>query len=183
MDENYKRKMIATTAAAYFYKMGITTVSMDDIARGCSVSKRTIYTFFGNKRELIQEILTNNLDEFILELERIKKESLDAVSELFCFFDFLGNSYSKLSFSFLNDLKKMNTETTDVQTLIERFLSENIKRGEKEGIYKQFKSSDNPVELFSRILKNLFSEQHIHSADIKTVAELFSLYLVSHKEI
>ena len=48
MAGNNKKEHILQVAKAYFCKIGIHAVSMDDIAQECGISKKTLYTLFGN---------------------------------------------------------------------------------------------------------------------------------------
>ena len=50
-------------AAKMFLSEGIKSVRMDDIARGLSVSKRTLYELFGDKEELIYEAICHFVEE------------------------------------------------------------------------------------------------------------------------
>ena len=50
-------------AAKMFLSEGIRSVRMDDIARGLSVSKRTLYELFGDKEELIYEAICHFVEE------------------------------------------------------------------------------------------------------------------------
>ena len=52
MKNNIKEK-----AKELFFYYGLKGVSMDDIARKAGVSKRTIYEFFEDKNELVDEIV------------------------------------------------------------------------------------------------------------------------------
>ena len=50
--ENIAEKILET-AGSLFLKYGVKSISMDDIARELSISKKTIYNFFKDKKEMV----------------------------------------------------------------------------------------------------------------------------------
>jgi len=58
------RKTILTKAAELFLNHGFKTVTMDQLATEMGISKKTIYTHFSNKNELV-DATTNELFDFI----------------------------------------------------------------------------------------------------------------------
>ena len=58
-----QKEIIVREAAKMFLSEGIKSVRMDDIARGLSVSKRTLYELFGDKEELIYEAICHFVEE------------------------------------------------------------------------------------------------------------------------
>src|SRR4249920_3091839 len=55
--KNNIKESIKEKARELFFSYGIKSVSMDDIAKMAGVSKRTIYEFFEDKNELVNEIV------------------------------------------------------------------------------------------------------------------------------
>ena len=58
------KEKILHKATDMFLTLGFKSVTMDDIANGMGISKKTIYTHFENKTKLVEEC-TNNLFEVI----------------------------------------------------------------------------------------------------------------------
>lgn len=58
-----QKEIVVREAAKMFLSEGIKSVRMDDIARGLSVSKRTLYELFGDKEELIYEAMCHFVEE------------------------------------------------------------------------------------------------------------------------
>jgi AcrR family transcriptional regulator len=58
-----QKEIVVREAAKMFLSEGIKSVRMDDIARGLSVSKRTLYELFGDKEELIYEAICHYVEE------------------------------------------------------------------------------------------------------------------------
>ena len=53
---------IIKTAGELFFRLGIRSVSIDDICRELGMSKKTFYVHFASKDELIEQMLQANLD-------------------------------------------------------------------------------------------------------------------------
>jgi len=53
---------IIKTAGDLFFRLGIRSVSIDDICRELGMSKKTFYVYFASKDELIDQMLQANID-------------------------------------------------------------------------------------------------------------------------
>ena len=71
-----QRNHIIKTAGELFFRLGIRSVSIDDICRELGMSKKTFYVYFASKDELIEQMLQANLN-YISE----KMEELAAVGD------------------------------------------------------------------------------------------------------
>ena len=59
--ENQKQQIIKT-AGEMFFRLGIRSVSIDDICRELGMSKKTFYVYFAGKDELVAQLLQSNID-------------------------------------------------------------------------------------------------------------------------
>lgn len=66
-----RRGMIIEAAAKSFSLFGYKATTMDQVARLANVGKGTIYTFFKNKEELFNEIVSSLVKEMIAEAEAV----------------------------------------------------------------------------------------------------------------
>ena len=57
-----QRNHIIKTAGELFFRLGIRSVSIDDICRELGMSKKTFYVYFASKDELIEQMLQANID-------------------------------------------------------------------------------------------------------------------------
>jgi len=185
LENDYKKERILKIAKQYFYQQGFNTVSMDDIAKKSSMSKKTIYTFFESKAWLIHEILENEIQQLESKIKDIQELAPNAVAELFLFFEFLNVTYSKITRSFMNDLKKspLQISVDAYYDRVQHFLLVNFERGQTEGLYKSIIEIEAVIATFRRFVHLLFSEGN-HTAitvcnDIVMVVKMYSLYLVT----
>jgi AcrR family transcriptional regulator len=80
--ENISEKILET-AGSLFLKYGVKSISMDDIARELSISKKTIYHFFKDKNEMVYLISERFLQEQKDKFDRIQEESKDPIELLY----------------------------------------------------------------------------------------------------
>lgn len=80
--ENISEKILET-AGSLFLKYGVKSISMDDIARELSISKKTIYHFFKDKNEMVYLISERFLQEQKDKFDRIQNESKDPIELLY----------------------------------------------------------------------------------------------------
>lgn len=66
-----RRKMIVEAATKSFSLFGYKATTMDQVAKLANVGKGTIYTFFKNKEELFEEIISSLVKEMIAEAEAV----------------------------------------------------------------------------------------------------------------
>jgi TetR/AcrR family transcriptional regulator, cholesterol catabolism regulator len=97
MEDQEIKDKILVGAEGLFMKYGIRSVSMDDIARHLSVSKKTLYQHFADKDELVTLMSQRHMQREVKEYEAIKNASENSIDEL-----------NKISFQIKCDLEDMN---------------------------------------------------------------------------
>jgi len=85
------REQILQAATDHYTRYGIKSVSMDRIASALRISKKTIYTEFQNKEELLRESIIYDTGRFIRFIEKVESETLSSLEILYI----IGISFSK----------------------------------------------------------------------------------------
>ena len=78
MKENILQK-----ASALFIQHGFKSVTMDDIADAMAISKKTLYTHFENKEQLVRDSAHFVFDRVCNEIEEIKIKAAHPIEELY----------------------------------------------------------------------------------------------------
>ena len=65
------RSNILKTAGDMFFRLGIRSVSIDDICRELGISKKTFYVYFAGKDELVGQLLHSNIDYMSRKMEEL----------------------------------------------------------------------------------------------------------------
>ena len=80
--DNVTRQRILKAAEELFFKYGIKSITMDDIAKHLAMSKKTIYLFFADKNEVVDTLLKESLKKDKTELSDITKNSANVIEEM-----------------------------------------------------------------------------------------------------
>lgn len=74
---------ITHKASELFITLGFKSVTMDDIAQKLGISKKTIYTHFSNKTELVKEVTLHLFDTISCGIDAIRAEEKNPIEELY----------------------------------------------------------------------------------------------------
>ena len=122
-------------------RYGIRSVTMDDVARQSSVSKKTIYQYFQNKDALVLAVAVAHFESEKEEFLGLEKEAVDAVHELILVSQCLRKHVFKMNPSLLFDMKKYHGSSWDAyldfkHQTIRGHIVRNIERGKNEGLFR-----------------------------------------------
>ena len=98
-----KKDKIIEAARLLFHKYGFKKVSMDEIARGAGVTKKTIYTYFSSKEDLLNYFIQEEILNMKNIVEEIDSKNLD-------FFETVNQSICRL-LAYRRDKDFLNTIT------------------------------------------------------------------------
>jgi len=118
---------------------------MDDIAREMGISKKTIYQYFENKDDLVNQWTKNFLGQLCISMEKIAGLAKNAIEESLMNEKNFVTMFTKMSPSVFHDLKKYypavnskvkdfekETITFQIERMIQRGMDENIFRPDLE---------------------------------------------------
>ncbi len=105
-DKELKERILSKTEEM-FLQFGYSKVTMEEIASGLGMSKKTIYKYFSSKESLIRELLSNRQCEAESHIDQIwSEEGLDFVGKLKKMMDYIGRRSSKIRGPLFEDLQK-----------------------------------------------------------------------------
>lgn len=133
------KERIIVTAMDLFSQHGIKSVSMDDIARAVSISKRTLYEFFSNKETLLIEGILYNQDWLHALLTKLEKTSPTAIDIILLAYMELMKRPRWYHPRFYEDLKKYPKALQQKEDEKNKFISRCKRlfaRGVKEGVLR-----------------------------------------------
>jgi len=79
---NKELENILEKVGELYFKYGIKSVTMDDVARELGISKKTLYLYVENKTELVSKVVAYILDKSDCEFVKLREKKLNAVEEL-----------------------------------------------------------------------------------------------------
>ena len=169
-----QRAHIIKTAGELFFRLGIRSVSIDDICRELGMSKKTFYVYFASKDELIEQMLQANVDYIAGKLE-----------ELLVLHDFrkLVKVFLKRQQELKNDVRRVPQLVYDLKKYYPRqfadfqvkcfemqkgYLIQYLEQGMKEGLVRANLNVELTAVLFAKIHSDALRdfeqiEAHNHS--------------------
>lgn len=135
MEELDIKERILKGTEELLIRYGARSISMDDIARHLTVSKKTLYQHFADKEELVTAVLFNHLECDKKEFEEIQSQSTDAVDELAKISVWMKHQMEKTNPGLLFDLQKYHPKAWNVWLEFKnKFIYDSIVRNLKQGI-------------------------------------------------
>ena len=143
---------------------------MDDIARMLGVSKKTIYTYIENKKELVVKVIENFISKEHAEVDVIRKDSDNAIDEMMRIAEYVLATMHKIKPSLTYDLKKYHPKAWQlIETRhfnhIREVMESNINRGIKEGYYREEIEPDMCSRLYVGMAHTVFNPDTLMQQD------------------
>ncbi|MGB3802043.1 MAG: TetR/AcrR family transcriptional regulator [Lewinella sp.] len=125
-----------------FKRIGIRSVSMDDIARELGVSKKTLYQIVDNKEQLVGLVMSEQTCEDLDVLQRNRDDARDAIDELLRNSRYFIRLLRSISPTAMHDLQKyypeiFHSRVKDHHQVLLQRVKDNLERGIAEGIYRK----------------------------------------------
>ena len=182
---NEELKNILLKVRELYMKYGIKSITMDDVARELSISKKTLYQFVNDKDDLVGKFVDN---EIVLRQEEICKcfgTGFNAIEELFEISLLMNKLIRDQNPATEFDLKKYYPHHYQKTVKARRegifsYILLNLKKGIKEGLYRKEINKDVIAKLYlwrsdNTNLNDLFTVQEFGS--IKLFVELLSYHI------
>ncbi|WP_372775001.1 TetR/AcrR family transcriptional regulator [Mangrovibacterium sp.] len=174
---NEKKDIILEKVAQLFFKYGIRSVTMDDIAHDAGISKKTLYQHFKDKETLISEFV----DTFFIcnpNFNLTKGEGLNAIDKVMKIRKHMEDLFKLFQSNLEHDLRRFYPAIYQTMEDFKRVkIYEDdyslIEQGKKEGLFRQEVDPHFIARLtVGRFLLlfnpdyGLFTEQETHSIEL-----------------
>jgi AcrR family transcriptional regulator len=133
---------ILEAASELFFRHGIKSITMDEIASHLGMSKRTIYDSYDDKDALVEALTHLELEGQEKELQDIRKHSENSIDEIMRAMGCVRRTFGKISQSVFYDLQKFHPAAWKYfrefkEQKMQVFIEENLKRGIKQELYRK----------------------------------------------
>jgi len=143
-----------------FLRFGYKSVTMDDIANALSMSKKTLYKCFKNKKDLVEEsafFLHKSVKD---ELSAIYAKKLNPIAENFEMTVVFKRIFCQTTTSPMSQLNKHYPTTHEKLIdgefdVFKKYVTNNIKRGIKSGLYRADLDIDSMFKHYFILVTNL----------------------------
>jgi len=167
-----------------FAEFGIRNLNMDDISRSLGISKKTLYLYVKSKEDLIEKLFYFDDMKWNKEMSKIKFEELNAIEVLIqislMVFEEMGKLDSKIKFELKKYYEPIFTQfMVRKQNLIFSQISQNIKKGIAEGLYRSDVNIDLVAGLYVRNLVEMHKKDYCFVENI-TFEQVFQVMFENH---
>lgn len=137
------KEKILTEAETLFMRYGFKSITMDDVARELGVSKKTLYQFFADKNDLVNQCVEHYLERINHMCQVIlDNKELDPINMLLQITEEMSLIIRQVNPSSMFDLKKYfkpawDKLEVDRRTFIYNSMYDNMVIGIKKGLYRK----------------------------------------------
>jgi AcrR family transcriptional regulator len=136
------KNRIIVESKALFLKLGIRSVSMDDIANQLGMSKKTIYQLFADKDELVDNIIDTDIQQIQADCTNCYETAKDAIDEIFKTMEMIVAQFRNMNPMVIFDLQKYHHKSFEKfmnhrNTFLLEIITNNLEKGVKEGFYRE----------------------------------------------
>jgi AcrR family transcriptional regulator len=171
--------------AAIILRLGIKSVTMDDLARELGTSKKTLYAHFGDKRTMIQSLVASHVahDKAFCEQQRSLAEN--AIDEMFRVTSFVTERIKEANPTFFYDLKNSYPKAFKAMqeykwNYVLSVILENMHKGVAEGLYLDDLDADVVARVYLQNVDAVFGGElfnGLNKAPYQLFLNLFQLHM------
>jgi len=141
------KERILVKSNELFNRYGIRSVPMDDIAAQPGMSKKTLYQYYSDKDELVNEVFDNVLASNKSQCIECSKLGENAIHEVFVSFDMTEELLKTMNPSVLFDMQKYHPSAYRKfdefrNNFLYKLIRANLERGIKEEVYRSELDTD-----------------------------------------
>ena len=89
-----------------FFRYGVKSITMDEIATHLGISKKTIYQFYKDKKELVLKVIENRLFHQEKEIAEIATKASDSIQEIILTSEWLQEFFKNLNPYLMMEIQK-----------------------------------------------------------------------------
>ena len=177
------KKKILKAAENLFMKYGVRSISMDDISRHLSVSKKTLYQHFEDKEDIVSMTCQAHIDSRVNQFLEITRTAKNAIDELAKISVCLKQNTEDTNPSLLFDLQKYHPKAWSVWINHKtKFIRESVMRNLKQGIDEGYYRPELNVEIIASMrieLVQLPFDDNVFPASRFRIAEV-QMHIFDH---
>ena len=194
------RERIVTECSQMLMSVGPASMTMDDVARACGISKRTLYETFPDKRTLISECIHREHEVKNAQLKEIFNTSSNCFEAMFRVYKRARKMYEATSMAFVNDIKRLYPDIFEKHVENEKTVITSIasvlRQAQEEGLVIKRINPEIAAYLFSQSMRALhensngakygFKEEdlfdHVFVSFLRGVATIKGIEMIEYLE-
>lgn len=137
-----QEEKILNGAQELFFKYGLRSVTMDDIAKHLGMSKKTIYQCYKDKDEMVHTLMQNHIKEDECVFRGNNEKSVNVVEEVFNMMKNMTEIFSKVNPLLFYELQKYHPKSWALikdfkENFVQTMVEASIEKGKKDGYVRE----------------------------------------------
>lgn len=158
------RDVIIGTATKMFFKQGVRSVTLDDLSSELGISKKTLYQYFSNKEELVEEVISQFMNHHTSIIEKLMVGSQNSIEGFYQTANHVYMIFNSISPATIFETKKYypaiwNRLQDFKKRSIEKLTMINLQKGISEGLYREDINADMVMRFYLTIVLNMNDEE------------------------
>lgn len=171
--------------ADIYFRYGIKSVTMDDLARELGISKKTLYLHFNDKKDVVRKVIHHLIETQKCGIsDALNKTGANAIDKLMMMTHFFADHLKNSNASLTYDLQKYYPDVWDEviefkREEVYRHIIDNIETGIREGLY----NDDMNYEIIARAYVSrmeMYQTDLWQPLDKYPLAEVFQTLFIYH---
>lgn len=162
--EEEKQKELFIAVTELFMKYGIKSLTMDDIARQLSISKKTLYLYVSDKKDLVKKCIEMAINEDECVMCETLEEHENAIDELMAINKRLSEKLQTIQPAVMFDLQKYYPEAWKLmedhkQCFVFEMVMKNINTGINQGLYRENANPEIIASIYITLINKIFDSE------------------------
>lgn len=145
------QQRIINTAESMFFRFGIRSVTMDDIAKELGISKKTIYHYFTDKDDLVEKVTSHSLENELCKTQDIYERAQNPIEEMIFSTKMMREMLQNVNPVLFYDLKKYHPKCWEKYVGFKNGFLETVKRNLSNGIDLKLYRPEINVEIMAKL--------------------------------
>ncbi|MFT4756749.1 MAG: AcrR family transcriptional regulator [Vicingaceae bacterium] len=166
-----EEKQLFEKVSQLFMRYGIKSMTMDEVARQLGISKKTLYQFVDNKKDLVKKMMEFHIDGEQCSLEATFSKCDNAIDEIMEMTKEVGSQMKEMHPSVMFDMRKYHPEAFQIlvnhkDEFVRKCIHNNLENGIKEGFYRTNLNPEIVTELYLSMMSSIMNPENTPSKDI-----------------
>jgi AcrR family transcriptional regulator len=160
-EPNEKENELLIAVTELFMKFGIKSLTMDDISRNLGISKKTLYLYVKDKKDLVKKSLEFAIAQDQCMLGDISANQENAIDELLAINEKISQKLQNIQPAVMYDLQKYYPAAWQVmedhkKCFVYDMVVNNIKKGVEQGFYRDNVNAEIIASIYITMINKIF---------------------------
>jgi AcrR family transcriptional regulator len=143
---------IIAKARELFFRYGVKSVTMDDIASDLGISKKTIYLHFEDKDDIVYQLMLWEMNQDKCDWDDLEKTSKDVIERTVKSMELIKQAFTEINPTAFFDIKKYHPKSWQIfQDHKQNFILASIIKDLKDGIEQGYFRPDIKVDILAKM--------------------------------